>query len=249
VVCAIGTSEAHLAVGLGIAVRVLAECGVRPTAIVAAVSAQDAGGLRALAPIAPELIAAQLQSLSAVAIDAFVVGALADAASASVIARAIAARGVPVVYDPVAASSAGGAFADAASLRAVADEMSALGAVITPNLREAAVLTDRVVDSVETMIAAARELRARGARAVLVKGGHLASAPQDVLVCSDAEVHVFTRERFPHDMRATGCVLAAALAAALAHGMTVFTAVERARTFVYEKITRAQAFDGMRTAY
>jgi hydroxymethylpyrimidine kinase/phosphomethylpyrimidine kinase len=248
VVCAVGTTEAHLAVGLGVDVRVLAECGVRPVAVVAAVSAQDAGGLQALAPLEPELIAAQLQSLHAVRIDAFRVGALAEARSAAVIAADIGPRRVPVVYDPVAASSAGGVFADAATFALIAQAFLNVHAVITPNLREAGLLTSSAVHDVPSMIAAARVLCERGASAALIKGGHLAGAPQDVLVYGD-EVQIFSSERLDLEMRATGCVLASALAAWLARGAALPDAVQHARDFVHDKIAHARIFSGMRTAY
>jgi hydroxymethylpyrimidine/phosphomethylpyrimidine kinase len=248
VVCAIGTTEAHLAVGLGVDLRVLVECGVRPVAVVAAISAQDAGGLHALAPVAPEIIAAQLESLRALAIDAFCIGALAEARSATAIAQVIAARRVPIVYDPVLASSAGGTFADERSFHAIADEFLKLRAVITPNLREASELTGSAVDSLESMIAAARTLCERGASAALVKGGHLDGAPHDVLAYGP-DLQVFTHERLEHDMRATGCVLASALAAWLARGAALPDAVDHARAFVLEKIAHARVFGGMRTAY
>jgi hydroxymethylpyrimidine/phosphomethylpyrimidine kinase len=248
VVCAIGTTESHLAVGLGVDLRVLVECGVRPVAVVAAVSAQDAAGLRALAPLAPEMIVAQLASLQSLEIGAFRIGALAESRSATVIAQAIVPRRVPIVYDPVAASSAGGTFADAPTLHAIADEFLNVHAVITPNLREASLLTSRVVDSVDGMIAAARALCERGASAALVKGGHLAGVPQDVLVYGQ-DVHVFSHVRLEHDMRATGCVLASALAAWLARGATLPDAVQHARALVHAKIEQARVVDGMRTAY
>jgi hydroxymethylpyrimidine/phosphomethylpyrimidine kinase len=248
VVCAIGTTEAHLTVGLGVDLRVLVECGVRPVAVVCAVSAQDVHGLQALEPVAPEIIAAQLASLGALKIDAFRVGALAEARSATAIAQALAARRVPIVYDPVAASSAGGAFADGHTLHAIAQEFLNLHAVITPNLREAGALTGTTVDSLESMIAAARALCERGASAALVKGGHLAGAPHDVLV-SGQDIQVFSHERVAHDMRGTGCVLASALAAWLARGAALPDAVHHAHAFVLEKIVQARVFDGMRTAY
>jgi hydroxymethylpyrimidine kinase/phosphomethylpyrimidine kinase len=248
VVCAVGTTEAHLAVGLGVDLRVLVECGVRPLAVVAAVSAQDSSGLQALAPLEPELILAQLQSLRALRIDAFRVGALAQARSAAVIAAAIAPRHVPVVYDPVAASSAGGVFADAAAFALIAQEFLNVHAVITPNLREAGALTGSTVNDVPSMIAAARVLCERGASAALVKGGHLAGTPQDVLVYGD-EVHVLSSERLAYEMRATGCVLASALAAWLARGAALPDAVRHARAFVHDKIAHARVLGGMRTAY
>jgi hydroxymethylpyrimidine/phosphomethylpyrimidine kinase len=87
----------------------------------------------------------------------------------------------------------------------------------------------------EDLVPAATALRALGARAVLLKGGHLAGEPTDVLADGDG-VEVFSEPRIAGDMRGTGCTLAMALACALARGDDVRNAVRFARGVVREKL-------------
>jgi len=248
IVCSIGTTEPHHAVGLGLDAYVFAEQGVRSVSVVAAVSAQNACGVHALVAMSPALIEAQLSALADVEIDAYRIGALMEEKSAERIARILASRGRPVVYDPVAAASGGGAFADSATLKRIAARLLPVVAIVTPNLSEAQLLAGMNIYTLQDMIAAARTIAAQGARAVLVKGGHLEGEPQDVLFV-DGEAHVFTDERLPGEMRGTGCVLAACLAAMAAQGVPLLEAVLGARDFVRKKIASAQKIGAMSSAY
>jgi hydroxymethylpyrimidine/phosphomethylpyrimidine kinase len=248
VVCSIGTTDPWNAAGLGLDLWALRECGVRAVSVVAAVSAQDADGVHAVAAIAPELILAQFAALAAAPIAAYRVGALVDAAGVAAVAAAVRARPAPLVLDPVLAPSGGGKFAGAATIEALLGELIPLAALVTPNLAEAARLTGRaVVGSVAEMTAAAARLGAGGA-AVLVKGGHLDGAPVDVLwVAGGAET--FAGVRVPATLRGTGCLLAAACAAELAQGSTIREAVVAARAFVRAKLDAGVLLGPMRVAY
>jgi hydroxymethylpyrimidine/phosphomethylpyrimidine kinase len=248
IVCSIGTTEPHHAVGLGLDAHVLSEWGVRPVSVVAAVSAQDARGMHALVAMSPECIEAQLRGLEDTEIDAYRIGALTEEKSAERLVRMLAGSSRPIVYDPVAAASAGGEFADSNALRRIAALLSPIVTIITPNISEAELLVGKPVHTADDMIAAARAIAAQGAQAVLVKGGHLASEPQDVLFV-DGEAHVFTDERLPGDMRGTGCVLAASIAATLAQGIPLIDAVRSSRAFVRKKIVSARKIGGMTAAY
>jgi hydroxymethylpyrimidine/phosphomethylpyrimidine kinase len=236
IVCSIGTTEPYHAVGLGLDARVLPELGVRPVSVVAGVSAQDARGLHAAVPIVPELIEAQFRSLEAVDIAAYRIGALLEASSADAIVRGMAQCPRPSVYDPVAMASLGGSFVDSAVLRRIAGILLPAVTIITPNLTEAGMLVGRQVRTMEEMLEAARIIARLGAvdghePGVLLKGGHLAGEPKDVLF-TGGQVHVFSGERLPGDIRGTGCLLASALAAALAQGSPLVDAVRRSRAFV-----------------
>jgi hydroxymethylpyrimidine kinase/phosphomethylpyrimidine kinase len=248
IVCSIGTSEPHHVVGLGLDAQVFLELGVRSVSVIAAVSAQDACGVLASEAISPALIEAQLRALGDVEIDAYRIGAMIEEKSAQSIARMVGRCGRPIVYDPVAAASAGGILADSTTLRSIAARLLPLVAIVTPNLSEAQLLVGNTIATVTDMIAAARVIAALGAQAVLVKGGHLAGEPQDVLFV-DGEAHVFTDERISGEMRGTGCVLAACLTTSLAQGVPLLEAVRRSRAFVRKKIVSAHKFGGMFSAY
>ena len=239
VVCSIGTTDPWNAAGLGLDIRLLAELNVRAVTVVAAVSAQDAQGLRALVPLDARTIEAQWDSLRGLHIDAVRVGALAGSATVETVARILAEVKAPVVYDPVLGPSSGGAFLDDASIVAVREQLLARVTICTPNLREAAALSGRPVRDAAEMESAARAIQSLGAQAVLVTGGHLTGDPLDVLVTADSAAHTYRETRIAADVRGTGCTLAIALAAELAQGVQLVTAVERARSYVRRKITEA----------
>jgi hydroxymethylpyrimidine kinase/phosphomethylpyrimidine kinase len=244
-VCAIGTTDPWNAAGLGLDVRALAECGARAAFVVAGVSAQDARGLHALHEIPAETIEAQFDALADAPIAAYRVGALPGVAAIATVAARLRDVGVPVVYDPVFGPSGGGAFVDHAGVAAIVRDLIPCVTIVTPNLEEARRLAGlERCDDVETMALAARTIVSDGAGAALVKGGHLAERALDVLF--DGELRVFEERRIDVTMRGTGCLLADALAAALAKGQSLREAVAKARAYVREKIERALKLGSMR---
>lgn len=243
VVCSIGTTDPWNAAGVGLDARIVAQCGGRAVTVVAAVSAQDANGLHALHSVPPATIAAQFASLRNADIAAVRIGALVGADAITTIADMLAGSDVPVVYDPAFGPSAGGRFADAATVAAIRERLLRVVSVCTPNLAEAAELAQRApLANEDGMAAAGAALRALGCDAALVTGGHLDGDPVDLLV--DAEgVARYAAARIAVQMRGTGCVLASALAVALARGVALRAAIETARTFVRTKIAGAVRAD------
>ncbi len=248
-VCSIGTTDPWNAAGLGLDLLALAECGVRPLGIVAGVSAQDGSGIRGLFPLSPEAIAAQFASLASVPIAAYRVGALLEARGVLAVATGLRERDAPIVYDPVFSASAGGSFVDDATIDAILFGLLPLARILTPNAVEAGRLLGTPAPATRAELGeAAQALRARGAGAVLVTGGDLPGAPLDVLADAGGVVE-FEEPRIPGEMRGTGCLLAAALAAALAHGRDLRDAVADARAFVRRKLSVAERFGPFRVAY
>lgn len=251
VICSIGTTHPWNVCGLTLDVLVLHELGAHPVSVVAGVSAQGPDGVVARTAVDAPTIAAQFAALRQAHVDAFRIGALLSAESVrSVGAILERAHGVPTVCDPVIASSDGGLLADAATIEAMRERLFARCDVLTPNLEEARILlgAETPIRDVSEMERAARKLSELGARAVLLKGGHLSDRAVDVLH-SNGETTLFEDPRLPGEMRGTGCVLAASLAFELARATPLVEAVRRARAFVREKIAGAAAFGHMRAAY
>ena len=247
-VLSIGTTHPWNVAGVGLDARVGAELDTRVLTVVAGVSAQDARGLHALHVVPPVDLEAQLAAIPWELVDAVRVGALGAAACVTLVADALARLDVPVVVDPVIATSLGGDLTDEQAVQMISERFCALGqAIVTPNLAEAGVLLGRPVERA-SMADAAQALRSRGARAVLLKGGHLDGNPADVLATAQA-VTVFEEPRIAGRMRGTGCVLAMSLACALARGDELGDAVAFARGFVREKIAHAVQFGRLSTAY
>jgi len=247
VVCTIGTTDPWNAAGLGLDIRALAECGARAVSIVAGVSAQDARGIHNVHAVSAASIEAQFDALAGAPIAAYRIGALPGVEAIGIVATRIAGAAVPVVYDPVFGATSGGAFLDDAGIAAVASRLLPCASVVTPNLDEARRLCGSArIEDVPAMGEAARALVRLGARAALVTGGHLRGTPVDVLF--DGELRTFEAQRLKATMRGTGCLLADALAAALARGSALAAAVEEARGYVRRKLEHAIELGGMHVA-
>ncbi|GAC1497859.1 MAG: bifunctional hydroxymethylpyrimidine kinase/phosphomethylpyrimidine kinase [Vulcanimicrobiaceae bacterium] len=253
-VLTIGATDPWNAAGLGLDVRALAACGARAVPVVAGVTAPVVTGVHDRLAMPPALIAAQFRALADAHVAAVRIGALLDAASVRAVADWLAERRAnggteAVVYDPVFGPSGGGAFAGTETVAAIRDVLVPLVSVVTPNLDEIARLTGRSVARTSVdMAGAGHALRALGARAVLVTGGHLEGSATDVLVDRDG-VREFVGPRSPGSLRGTGCLLACALAAALARDRTLPEAIEDARAFVRARFLDATEFARMRVAY
>lgn len=249
VVASIGTTHPWNVAGLGLDLLVAREFDVRPLTVVAAVSAQDERGLHALEAVSPNMLDAQLAALPMTEVNAFRVGALCGASVVERVAEFLAAHAnVPAVVDPVLGATLGGAFLDDAAFAALRDRLATLPSVIlTPNLDESSRLLGAPITRA-SQADAAQALRARGARAVLLKGGHLEGDPVDVLV-DESGIQTYCDARLSADMRGTGCALAMAIACELASGNTLREAVTTARAFVRTAIKNAHPFHGLRAAY
>jgi hydroxymethylpyrimidine kinase/phosphomethylpyrimidine kinase len=234
-VVSIGTTHPANAAGIGLDARIAAAYGVRHASAIAAVSAQDAAGVHALHVVPPAMLRAQLQSLPSAA--AYRLGALGNSVSTEIVGAFLAAATVPIVIDPVLRASAGGSLYEDDPSSAQQQLILHSRAIVTPNVAEAQHLTALQIDGVDAMIAAGRQLVTRGARAALVKGGHLTGDPVDVLV-EDAEAQAFRGSRLEGNTRGTGCTLAMALACELALGRSLREAVQGARAYVRANIAR-----------
>ena len=143
------------------------------------------------------------------------------------------------VVDPVVRSTSGYDLIDDEALRSLVRELLPLARVVTPNIPEAERITGLSIRNEDGMLEAARILREMGARAVLVKGGHLDGDAVEILD-NENQVTVFRGARLrTESTHGTGCTLAAAIAASLAHGLDLISAVGTAKRFVRDAIRHA----------
>jgi hydroxymethylpyrimidine/phosphomethylpyrimidine kinase len=248
VVATVGTTHPLAFAGLAFAMLALAADAVRPVCVVAGVTAQDAEHVRASVAVDAATIGAQFDALRDAGVGAFHVGALVSPDAVRAVADALARYpNIPVVVDPVLAAGGGDALADDATRTALRDTLFARATLITPNLDEASAFLGREVGGIEAMRAAARELLAFGARAVLVKGGHLTGDATDVLAGANG-TREFSSPRIDGTLRGTGDLLAVTIAAELARGAALGAAIERARHRVRDAIAHGVHFAGARVA-
>jgi hydroxymethylpyrimidine kinase/phosphomethylpyrimidine kinase len=155
------------------------------------------------------------------------------------------------VVDPVVRSTSGYDLIDDEALSALVSELLPLARVLTPNIPEAERITGLRIEDEDAMRRAARAMREMGARAVLVKGGHLRrdeggsvrdeGGPAAIDILDDeGRVTVFRGEWIETtSTHGTGCTLSAAIAACLGRGLSLEESVEAAKRFVTDAIRRA----------
>ena len=244
-VLAIGGSDSSGGAGIQADLRTLAAFGLYGATAVTAITAQGLRGVRGVWPAPPAAVAAQVRAvLEELPVAAVKIGMLAtDEIAGLVLAELERRPELPIVLDPVLAAS------DGTPLSAEGPALARLlqrAALVTPNLPEAARLLGASEESVRAdPEGAARRLRARGARAVLVKGGHAGGASSlDTLVDAAGAVHYFAGPRIATaNTHGTGCVLASAIAALLALGLELPRAVGRARAFQEAALRAGAALD------
>jgi hydroxymethylpyrimidine/phosphomethylpyrimidine kinase len=229
----IAGSDSGGGAGIQADLKTFATHGVFGTSVVTALTAQNTQAVRAVRPTPADFTAAQLDALlEDLPPRAVKTGMLATAENIGLVATR-AAHFPYLVVDPVLVSSSGQRLLAAEAERAYVDVLFPHATVVTPNLREAAVLTGRALSTVDDMIAAAGELAATGARCVVVKGGDRAGADAIDVAWFDGEPHLLSAGRVetPNN-HGTGCTFAAALTARLALGYPLAEAVAAAKTYV-----------------
>lgn len=215
--------------------------GYAATAITA-LTVQNTLGVSAVHPVPLDIIEAQGRAvLDDIGADAFKTGMLGDAATIGVAARLIdSAPGTPAVIDPVMIAKGGAALLETEAIGALLSELVPRAALLTPNAPEAAALTGLAVETIDDLRRAGEALLNQGARAVLMKGGHLhGERLTDVLMTTAGET-LFEGPRLDtRHTHGTGCTLASACAAGLAQGQELTAAVTRAWDYVHRAIVGA----------
>ncbi|MEX2528961.1 MAG: bifunctional hydroxymethylpyrimidine kinase/phosphomethylpyrimidine kinase [Gemmatimonadota bacterium] len=212
------------------------------TSVITATTAQNTLGVTDVHPIPLHHVDAQLEAVATdLTPSAVKTGMLATAALVEGVARGIRRHGLGnYVLDPVMVASSGDRLLAADAEAAVLRELVPLATLVTPNLHEAEVLLGREVQTPAQMALASRELVEAGARAALVKGGHLEGEEVVDILWDGREERVWRRPRLKsRNTHGTGCTLSAAVAAGLARGWALTVAVDRALDYLARAIATA----------
>jgi hydroxymethylpyrimidine/phosphomethylpyrimidine kinase len=235
----IAGSDSGGGAGIQADIKTVTALGAYAMTAITAVTVQDTTGVHGFHSVPPNIIADQIRVvLGDIGADAIKTGMLVSAAAVEAIAETLGAyRSIPLVVDTVMIAKGGTTLLDDKGVEAMRRRLFPIAALITPNAPEAARLTGIDVRSVEVATRAGLVLREQGARAVLVKGGHLeGDTVTDVLV-DEAGVHRFESPRITStSTHGTGCTLASAIVVGLAQGLPLQDAIIRARSFVQEAI-------------
>ncbi len=209
--------------------------GVFGMSVVTAVTVQNTRGVFGIQEMTPEVVSGQIDCLfDDITIHAVKIGMVASVPLIEAIATALAERDrPPVVLDPVMISKSGFPLLQEAAQSALVRHLFPLAEVVTPNIHEAERLIGRSIETLAAMREAARAIVDRGARQVVVKGGHLGAAEATDILYDGHDFRELTAARVDtHNTHGTGCTFSSAIAANLALGKPFFEAVANAKDYI-----------------
>ncbi len=240
----IAGSDSGGGAGIQADLKAFSALGVYGATVITAVTAQNTRAVTRVEAVSPAMIAAQIAAVfDDLAVRAVKLGMLGGPEAIATVAQALGNTAVPVVLDPVMVAKSGDRLLPSDALDALRVQLVPRATLLTPNLPEAAdLLGCAVADDEAEMIRQAHALRALGAQAVLMKGGHAAGPACVDLLVTAAGVSRFCAPRIAtRHTHGTGCTLSAAIAAGLAHGLALEAAVGRAHGYLQGAIAAAGA--------
>lgn len=219
--------------------------GFAATAITA-ITVQNTLGVHGVHPLPLELIAAQARAvLEDIGTDAVKTGMLGSVEVVETVAALLDEAKAPAVVDPVMVAKGGHPLLPDAAVEAVRRLMIPRAALLTPNAPEAEALTGREVRDIDGQRRAGEALLNLGAKAVLMKGGHVDGPTViDLLMTTEGETVLEAERIDTRHTHGTGCTLASACAAGLALGRPLEVAAAEAWAYVGEAIRRAPGLGG-----
>ena len=235
-VLTIAGSDSGGGAGIQADLKTFAALGCYGMTAITALTAQNTLGVQGIHAVPPAFLRSQLQSvIEDIGVDAVKIGMLHEPGVVEVVAWAIQHYQLQrVVLDPVMVATSGDRLIADATVRVLVDQLFPLATVITPNLDEASLLLGRPIAAVSDLSGAAQALLSQGARAVLLKGGHLpGDQVVDVLARPGHVDMVLASSRMAsRNSHGTGCTLSSAIAAHLALGEPLERAVRAAREYI-----------------
>jgi hydroxymethylpyrimidine/phosphomethylpyrimidine kinase len=237
-VLTIAGSDSGGGAGIQADLKTFAALGVHGLTALTAITAQNTVDVAMVEDVSPKLIEAQIHAvITDIGADAIKTGMLHTAAIIRVVSSRLAQWDIPIVVDPVMIAKSGARLLEEHAKRALITELLPHATVVTPNAMEAEVLSGLSVSSLEEAKDAARVIAQCGPDAVVIKGGHLAGPEAiDIVYYKDA----FTLLKAPRipstTTHGTGCSFASAIAAELAKGSPLLTAIDTAKQFIHTSI-------------
>jgi hydroxymethylpyrimidine/phosphomethylpyrimidine kinase len=238
----IAGSDSGGGAGIQADLKTLAAHGVHGLCAIAALTAQHTRGVTAVHVPSVAFLRAQIDAcFDDFRIGAVKLGMLANTEVICAVADALEHhKPSHIVLDPVMVATSGARLLDADALDAMRARLLPLATILTPNIPEAELLLCHPVGDDEAADAALVELLTLGARAMLLKGGHLQGPAKMVDRYYDGQTRAeFTHDRLDVEGHGTGCTLASAIAANLCLGMPLLTACEAATDYVHGALRHA----------
>ncbi len=248
IVLTIAGSDSGGGAGIQADIKAMSATGSFACSVITAITSQNTQGVSAIFPIPLDHVSSQLDAVfSDLNVAAVKVGMLADSSIIKVVADKVKQfQPKHLVIDPVMVATSGDLLLEQSAISTLKEELIPLADIITPNLPEGAALTGKPVPESEAdMQDMVEELRALGAKAVLLKGGHLEqNENSNDLMILPTSTTLISAKRFPtKNTHGTGCTLSSAIASYLAQGNDLTQAVELGKRYISEAIAHADQLD------
>jgi hydroxymethylpyrimidine kinase / phosphomethylpyrimidine kinase / thiamine-phosphate diphosphorylase len=237
VVLTIGGSDSGGGAGIQADLKTFSILGLHGTSALTAITAQNTLGVQRVFGLDPEVVSSQLTSIADDFTIAFAkTGMLFSAEIVNVVAEHLKRKSIAFVLDPVIEAEAGGRLLRPDAVKAVLEHLIPLARVVTPNIFEAEALTGIQVKDLERADLAAKKMIDLGARAVIVKGGHLDCTD---LLREEGAVHLLQGRRVSGGNHGVGCTYSAALTSFLALDTPLLDAARIAKEFAALAVARS----------
>lgn len=236
----IAASDSSSGAGIQVDLAVFRDLGVYGVCAVTNVTAQNSTGVHKVSKVAPRIVSAQIDAVTRdFHVSSCKIGMLYSPQMVDLASERITRREIPnVVLDPVMKAKNGEVLLAGPAIKRLKRWLIPKVTLITPNADEAEALTKIPVRDLDSAREAAKALVGMGAKAALVKGGHIQGEPIDVFY-DGSDSAEFPGKRLDKTMHGTGCVLSAAIAARLALGDDLRTAIAFAKEYVTQAIKRS----------
>ena len=235
----IAGSDSSGGAGIQADIKSMSANGVFAMSVITAITAQNTMGVFKIEDVSPEMIKAQIDAVfEDIEVNAVKIGMVSKIESIKAISETLRnIKNLPsVVLDPVMISTSGFKLLSDDAKETLIKELFPLAELITPNLPEAEEILMRKIRTLKEMEEAARDLLKLGAKAVLIKGGHLENDATDLLY-DGQEFTYFKQEKISsNNTHGTGCTLSSAIAANLAKGKSLVESVRIGKEYITEAI-------------
>lgn len=231
----IAGSDSGGGAGIQADLKTFSALGVFGASVITALTAQNTRGVRAVEDVSPHMIAAQFDAIcDDMGVGGVKVGMASRIETIEVIADGLKRHGIRPVLDPVMVATSGDRLLRADAIEALRTQLVPLAVLVTPNLPEAALLSDSSPAGTEKeMLAQAEAILRSGAGAVLLKGGHGMGANSTDILFDGNDVQRFTAPRIrTANTHGTGCTLSAAITAGLTQSLSLAEAVGQAKDYL-----------------
>lgn len=240
-VLTIAGSDSSAGAGIQADLKTFAALGCYGASVITALTAQNTMGVQGVLRVPTEFIIEQLDSIfNDIEVRAIKIGMLHNADNIQAVSHYLAKiHNIPIILDPVMVAKGGHLLLENDAIQMLQTHLIPLATLITPNIPEAEVLTGNKIQSYHDMQKAAFDLSKKGAKAVLIKGGHLDNATaKDCLY--DAGTDAFHCYELPYittkNTHGTGCTLSSAIAVNLAKGMALSKAIDEGKIYLQQSL-------------